>query len=261
MARKAKKKQEASVFSQYEAHASSLNDAAEKEVGEVTEKPAGPTMEDLLKQVSSLNERLDRAERTNLALMASPIQQVEQRQASATPKNIADIDMKGLPDPSEDPEGYAREVSARISKNVSEYTAASTTARANEDNTAARAKALWDRFASKYEDDAKDQTRVEFAASKVAADAKAKGLDLNRYMFGPGSDMFIDDVKKKMDEVFGARKGDEDEEDGEDEADTGRTASIFGGMESSGRIDKKQKDEQGDMIKDLHDIQRKTGFY
>jgi len=90
-------------------------------------------------------------------------------------------------------------------------------------------------------------------------------------MFG-SQEMFFEDVKTEYEKQFGpVSQGEEAEEaaqkprkkalaaDVEDD-DEGRTAGTFGGQESGGRP-AAGKLKPGDMIKDLSDLQRKSGYY
>lgn len=221
-------------------------------------KAEQPDVSALLEQIKGLNDRVERAERTNFALMQQP-----PAAAAVIPERKApQLDLKGLPDPSVDPEGYARGVLERTQQVVTAQVQDYTTSQRGELDRQKAADDLWARFAKTHEEYAEDQEKVEFAAQKVAGEAKSRGMDLQRYMFGPGSEQFMSDVARKMDEVFGKPGGGKDPDEEDEGSDEGRSTSIFGGIESGGRPGARGRQEDaGDMLKDLREMQRKTGFF
>lgn len=222
-----------------------------------------PSVKDLLTQIQSLTTRVETAERTNAALMSAPPVTVTQK----GPPQFKQPEFKNLPDPSIDPEGYAAAVHTQVAKQVQDYVKETSDYQANQVDPSDQARELWNKFTTSYKEYAGNQDQVEFAASKVAQEARAKGLDPQKYMFGPGQDYFLRDVKDMVVKVFGdpTKKTEDDEDDGgEDNGnDISRSMSIFGGLESAGRPGKKTNDvaEKGDMIKEIQEIQRKTGFH
>ena len=96
--------------------------------------------------------------------------------------------------------------------------------------------------------------------------AKARGIDPQRYIT-TGREQFFGDIASEYKALFGDRKlgaDDLDNTDTEDEGeDNSRAMSIFGGLEGSGKPQGKEtgKAALGDMVKDIQDIQRRTGFY
>lgn len=222
-----------------------------------TEGAKTPSVEDLLEQIKALNERVDKADRTNLALMTAPPQVP---QSVVQPQGPKGLDFKGLPDPSMDPEGFTKASQERVQAYVSELIKNSQEIDAQRGSQKEQVDALWNRFSSEYADYAADREKVEFAASKVAHTARTRGMDINKYMFGAGQEIFLKDVKETMDRVFGAPKSKEQDDD-EGVDDNSRALSIFGGQESGGRMGSKPPEEAGDMLKDIQEIQRKTGLY
>lgn len=227
---------------------------------EGTEKGGGKDPQaELLAQIATLTQRVERAEATNMALMTqAPVQHTKQE-----PFQAPALDVSKLPSPIEDPSGYAQALQAHTQSVVSAYLTNAQGQNSAESDQKNRLEKLWGRFEDKYEDYAGNQERVEFATLQVANEARARGLDLNRYMFG-ASDQFLDDVAKKMDTIFGKPNAKEEEEDEKTERNSpdGRTGGIFGGMESGGKPARgRQTDDGGDMIKEIHDIQIKSGFY
>lgn len=220
----------------------------------------------LMTQIASLGVRLDTAERTNMALMtqAPKVQSIEQTK----------VDLKGLPDPSLDPEGYAKALNEQITNTITANQRAVNSQTQQDHDRDEKVKGLWEEFNQKYEDQAEDPDRVEFAATKVAKRAQARGVDLERYMF-ISRDQFLADVAKEHRDIFGAPEVDEGEpepkpnrkarptNDNDDEEDTNRTGGMFGGIDAGGGLNGRgrQQDTPSDMIKDLQEIQRKSGFY
>lgn len=105
---------------------------------------------------------------------------------------------------------------------------------------------------------------MEFVVDKITKKASRRGVDVNRYMFGAG-DQFFDDIVKTYDETFGAIKADGKSEEpapkGGEEEDENRTGGIFGGVETGGRPTGGADEKPGDMIEDLHALQKKSGFW
>lgn len=218
------------------------------EQDEPTEKK-GPTIEELQTQIAEMNRRYDQMEKTNLALMTRPpeIQNVQQTQ-----QQVKDAD---LPDPTMDPVGYANAVTARADKRLANFMDTQRTQSSEAQRQKSEADIIWDAFSTKYEDYAQDDEKLEFVSAKVLKDVQALGIDPKRYMT-TARDKFFTEVTTKYDEVFG-KPG---EETKDDEPAT-RTAGVFSGMESGGKPVTQQRAEAGDMIKDLQEAQKKSGFY
>lgn len=189
-----------------------------------------------------------------------------------------------LPDPALDPDGYASAVQKRV-----ELVAENARKRRERDERFAKdiddkTNELWADFGEEFPEYT-DREKIDYAATKVVQAAVKKGLDINRYMFGPGRSRFMKDVAKKFDSVFGEPEAD-DEDDFENtrrtfgskaratsrnrtaarlrlEDDEGRSAGVFGGNESGGRPNARTLDvEEGpSMVDDIHAMQKKTGFW
>lgn len=229
----------------------------------------GPTIADLQKQMADMEKtyqtRLDAADRANAALStAAPALRSEPKEPT--------FSTDGLPDPLD--ASYA----PALAKRVAEYNQQMTGYQTEKSKAAAPVgdfDSLWEDFTTTYPAYAADKEGLEFAAQKVAKTITRKGLDGNRYMF-QNSDRFFRDIVKAYDDRFG--KPDDDGEElsaeieapihrkraksqvTEDDADEGRTQGIFGGIDS-GNGGRPKPPPKGDMIKDLQDVQRKTGYY
>lgn len=214
----------------------------------------------LMTQIGALQARQEQLEATNMALMA-PVR------TTVAPQEPQKFTTEDLPDPVVEPEKYAEEINKRINasfQSQQNFNAAQN----NEANTRKnQLDALWDDFVIAYPAIAEQTEKAEFAIGQVAKKAKTRGIDMDRYMFN-NSSKFMQDVEKEFVRVFGELEDGEDDEPvvrrrGKQlaaEEDEGRTAGIFGGIESGNRA-VQQKPGPGDMIKDIQDLQRKSGFF
>jgi hypothetical protein len=204
-------------------------------------------------QIAKLSGDLDQQRQTNMALMAQPLVQA----APATPK----MDMTNLPDPTLDPEAYAREVANRTTAYIGAVEQVRQAQSAGAAQSNQRVEALWEDFNAKYPQYAEHADRVEFAATKIAQRAAARGLDVNKYIFG-ASGVFMADVAAEMDKTFGKPEVEDPDDDG---ADDGRTGGIFGGNESGGKPTKVDEPNRAgfqpnSMFGDIQQWQAKSGF-
>ena len=225
------------------------------------DEPKAPDVDALIARMDRLETDNQTLQQSNLALMSTPRQQYEPLPApvAATPGI-----MEGLPDPVSEPEGYGKELERRIVDRIDSGIAQKSSALDQQQKTSGRIEALWGEFNEhpKYKDYAENVDQVEFAATKVAKRAEAKGLNIDKYMFTT-SEQFFSDIAVEMDKTFPKapvddKKGDEPKDKGEEEE---RTGGIFGGVESGGKPVQDTKAEAGDMLEDLTDLQRKTEYF
>jgi hypothetical protein len=215
------------------------------------------TMEAKNKKLESENESL---RRSTMQLMATPLPATTSPVASTPAKDT-------LPDPTEDPKGYAEAVRANAEREARAALEAERAKDRNEVSAKQRTAQMFEDFARKYPEIAKYKGRVEYIAGELVKKAIARGMDGQKYVFG-AQDMFFDDVAKAYNDEFGVPAKDTvtDGDDGkDDDPDEGRTGGIPGGLESghtlsSGKKDPKPEGPSG-MIKELQDIQLKTGFF
>lgn len=236
-------------------------------------KAAGPTIEDLQKQLAAMNERVEAAERVQ-TVITNPVH------VDPAPPKEPVFNLEGLPDPMASPEAYAKEMGARqqaYSKSLHNFYQEQD--RANQ-SKAANYNQLWTDFATQNDSYAADMEGVEFATNKVRKTLERKGVDVNRYML-TNTDRFFSDITKAYDARFGAPEGDDLDvrqeptqrprqpaqrrtldhaSDDVSDQETQRTGGIFGGIDSGGNR-APPTPPPGDMIKDLQDIQRKMGYY
>lgn len=246
----------ASIFDALDRNASAMDGVqGNNEKVEAT----GPSIEDAMKQIAALNARIEEQDRVNMALTTTVPTQVQQ----PAPKS-EELDMAGLPDPLDDAVAYAKEVQRRtvdhVNKQIKAQRDADEAASRERNNVNLKTDDLWNTFTDKYEDYAGDERKVKFAAQEAIDDAQRKGIDIQRYMYA-NSDRFMRDVAAKYDTIFGKPGEDTDGSDQSQDDDTSRTSGIFGGMESGNKGSFGSSPPVGDMIKDLHDVQKKSGFY
>ena len=233
-----------------------------------TEEDKAPKKADVASleaQLKALTDRLDEQQRINTALMsATPV--TSAHKAQAEPFKPTPIDTKDLPDPITDPDKYAAELSKRTvaairaeqeAFNKSQHQSSSEQAELDH-----KISALLEEFSEKYPALSENEDRVAFAAEKAAKAAKTKGLDIERYMFGPGREQYMRDVSKVYLDMWPVTEKEEKEESEEEGQRQGsRTSGVFGGQDSGGKPEGKQEPQKGDMIKDLRDMQRQSGLF
>lgn len=218
-------------------------------------------VQDLYKQIADLGQRVDLAEKTNMALMSQPI--IPQQTYQAPIK----VQEEQAPDPTMDPVGYKKYVEGAAQKTINDFLATQRQEQDRANTEKSQADQVWSAFSNKYEDYSEDQDRVEYVAGLVLKEAKSLGIDPKKYMTS-AQDKFFSDVTTKYDKIFG-KPGEEDDDTHVETtggtrrvpgADVSRTAGIFGGMESSGRPNK-GADAPSDFVKELQANQMKNGFY
>lgn len=212
------------------------------------------------------NDALRRASLTSAAMPAAPHAAVGP--AKPTP---VEVNLSGLPSPMDDSEAYSKGLNERlqtaISSGITGALAAHTETADRRINLASRGDALWEDFSDTYPAYALHKKQAEFAAGQVTGRLKRRGVDIDAYMYG-SSVLFMEDVVSEMDTVFGKEKfaaaDAKTGKDGEKKADpeVSRTVGVFGGIEGTGKENVKAEDETaGDMIKDIQDLQRTSGFF
>lgn len=215
----------------------------------------------LSSQVSDLNARLAAPSGAGGASGGGAAAAPQQDQPVA-------ISLAGLPDPSDDLDGYQKGLSERISKAVeagvnSRIAAYEGAQRMQQDERGKRDR-LWSEFQEKYEDLADYEDHIEIAANKVARRAAQRGLDVQRYMFVT-TDKFLEDVAAETRKLVGPLLEKEEGAEGAGEGDNdehpeGRTAGIFTGAPPETKGGKKET-KFPSLSDDLMTIQRATGYY
>jgi hypothetical protein len=245
----------------------------DQDTGKQKEPPKeakGPSIDDLMKQIADMNKRQEELERANMALStAAPI---------VSPTQVAEpkLNLENLPDPIVDRVGYGQELAKRTlayQQDMAKYAQSQM-----QPAPGGNFQQLWEDFTTDFAPYAEDEEGIEFAVTKVKRQAERRGLDVNKYMF-QNRDRFFQDVVKVYDERFGKpgqEDGDEDNSRDTQRRQRGaqrrdmddangdvpdRTQGIFGGIDASGGNRAPRAPQAGDLIKDLQDIQRKTGYF
>lgn len=225
---------------------------------------APPAADDQLARIQATLERLEQENRDLRERLYRP----DPSPAPAVPPPQPKFDLQGLPDPVQDLDGFRRDLETRVNGYVQHATATSVQQVREETSSATEAERLWAEFQRNYPDWAKYEELTSSVASQLVNRVKARGGDPKKYLF-QDSKTFYSDLDRELRSKYGALLTPEEAEE-EDERraadlmgeDDGRTAGLFGGQESGGRPSApKPGQESGDMVKDLQDLQRKTGFF
>lgn len=220
-------------------------------------KPAEPTVAELLAKIEVMNTRMDRREQELISSIQTPVA------IPAAPVVVAPIDYSKLPDPVVDAAGFAAGLTAMVQAQFDARMANENTSRQVAQTREQKLTNLWEDFSNAYPEIAGDTENMELIAMKVSNKAKRQGIDLDRYMFGTPQ-KFMDDMAKSYEQVFGDATGDPEptprKRVAADTDEPNRT-SVFGGIESGGRPSNPVTAGVTDMIKDMHLIQQKSGFF
>lgn len=231
----------------------SLAEPAAKTSGNDDYKAQMAELQASVKQLADQNSSL---QRTNMALMAQPMQQVMPTYGPT------EVDLNNLPDPVVNPKEYAAAIVQR-----GDAVLRTRQQQANwEANQAAqldqRTQAIWDQFTKEHPALADKSDLVEAAAGKAVAKARQMGMDTNRYMFSATNQFFNDTIGI----LNGWGIKDEAADDADDDSaakPSGRTAGIPGGLDSGGRLSAgKDPDETRipTLMEEVRGWKMKTGF-
>lgn len=222
--------------------------------GEATAAPKaqeGASMEALQARLAELENQLRTQQETNLALMArAPVTPVP----NLTPPTV---DVKNLPDPVQNPDGYAKELHERTAAALETRLNQAAYVQQMQKVQSDRLEGLWAEFVDVYEPYAQNRKLVEFAAREVVNRAAANGIDTEKYMF-IYKDRFMKDVVSEL--VSLGVKVEEPDED-KDETEETRTDGVLGGLESGSRPNMPTPIDPNDMFADLRQFQLKHGLY
>lgn len=223
-------------------------------------KPQAQQPVDYTAQLAVLQENMKRMEeanaqlqRTNMALMGQPQQQMPQF-------GPTQVDLENMPDPVTNPKEYAAEIIRRGDAVLQTRQQMSNWEARQRDELTAKVDGIWDKFAKQYPEYASNADLTEYAATKAVQAAKAQGMDVNKYMFS-ATPAFFNDVKTILDGL-GVKPAADDGED--DDEPPQRTAGIPGGLESGGKMTQgKDPDEQRipSLMEEVRAWKEKTGFY
>lgn len=188
--------------------------------------------------------------------------------AGPTPTNVVvpqappTLNMADLPNPVTEPTKYGEELAKRMLDHqnaVANYNRQQAEAATGTAQTAEQSlNALWEDFQLEYPDISEDEERLGYIAQKVVTKAKARGIDPQRYMFG-NQDRFMRDVANEYKRIFGDT-GEPDRQITDPNMADGRTAGVFSTPGGTGER-RQAAPGPGDMIKELQERQRKSGFF
>ena len=184
-----------------------------------------------------------------------------------------EVSFDGLPDPVAEPQAYHTEVARRVQATTEANVLARTTyereAAQHQQQGVTRADGLWDEFKDRYgdtykgmvEDGADLESFAETAARRVLAKAQRRGVDPDTLMFG-NTDRFFREVNDELGVILAplAKKGDGEGEGEGEEEEANRTGGILGSKPAGTGGSQDVKDAEGNMISEIYDIQKKTGF-
>lgn len=219
------------------------------------------TIDDVMGQLSTLQREVKKATERK------PTPQAQQKIVSAGEKSPVDI--KGLPDPVMDSEGFNRALLERLDQEVERRFAKRDERASQQTSQATKAEKLWKQFEKKYPKYAKNRDITEFAASRVVRDLTEEGEDAEAFI-EEDRDGFFERIISKVDSSFkGVINSDDDEDDekGGDQEDEGQGyASLFGGDSGKGKKKGKQdsddsKEPEGGIVSILRKRQLESGYY
>lgn len=222
-----------------------------EETQKQTAAAADPKVTALEAQVAALTAQLARP------APAIPASVFTQQQAPMAPTFDTEPNLKDLPDPVTDPEGYGREMAKRFSDALGQREAAARWQAQQQQEQTDKMDALLEEFQDKYPQFADDEDLIELASRKVATRQKRKGIDPVKYMLMQ-SDQFFGEVVAEIQKIAPGRGN--HVEDTEEEDD--RTSGIPGGLESgaSGSGTRKAAPAE-DPFSPWREFQEKSGFH
>lgn len=252
--RKRKPVAEQTIFEQLSQQASTMGQEYEPtntSSGVEAVENKAPSSDELLKQIAALNEQISNL-RQPLPMQAEP----------TAPQAPGALSFADLPDPTTDPEAYGRALNDRITAHTKAQNDYADWQGKQAKSASNKQAALWEDFAIQYPEISGDKVKAEFAAQTVARAAHARGIDVERYMY-THSTRFLADVAKVYEQTFGKPVNDDEDEEDDNARPASRTAGIFGGEQSGGKPAGRgsQVEQPGDMIKELHETQRKLGLF
>jgi hypothetical protein len=260
-----------SIFEALQDHPLGQQYTQQQKKTQVEEPEKGPDVTALLAQIAEMKSQLDSMSASQTALLSTP-PQVD----PILPKVPTEQELfAGLPNPLDDQEGYARELAARLSKRQELQNQYDHQQNQQNQTRAQHLESLWEDFAQDYGDYADEpRDQLEFVIKKVADRARGRGINLDRYMF-TARERFMGDVVKEYDRVFGAPEAEVEAQPQQKQKrprnaravtqelgnDPDRSGGIFGETGVSTRSNQQEEPRKGDMISDLRELQKNSGFW
>lgn len=235
-------------------------------------KEEGPSTAELMQRLAEVNAKLEASERDrqlDMARRTAP-------PAAPTQIEAPKLDLAGLPDPVVDKDAYAAEIARRtIAFQNDMATFNQKRADAAKPQQLGDPDALWEDFTEQFPDYTDNEDRIRFATSQVVGRLAKRGIDVQKLMYGQ-PDRFFKEITDFYDKTFGSPTTESDDDDkpeprertarrqrsdDEPDGDDGRD-DVFGGSDApAGGERRAEQPKPGDFIKDLHDLQRKSGYF
>lgn len=250
--------------------------APEKEPTSVEDqiKALTDSVADLTKANEGLLADHKKQQDLTMTLLAAP--------APATPAVITAVPNTGLPtadlpDPVEDPKGHAialnKLIADGVASQMTQFRADADKRTADDTTRTNQVNSLWERFSESHPELAEHRSLVSVAAQEVVDTARAKGIDGERFMFGAGSERFLEEVAENVtasiEAIRGEGEGGKDPKKapkkGGDQPDP--ALGVLPGLpvsSSGGGGDGKDGDPgdgPGGLVSDIREGQRKDGFF
>lgn len=238
--------------------------------------PGYKTREDALKaleEMKAANARYDADLKSTKASVETMQSMLDQLMAGQTPRREPEtqvddgFDLKSLPDPVEDKDGFIKGVFGAVDRLVqarTEQTAQGLTRQQQLDR-------LWNRFMDVHKDLAEFPEIVETAVKEVVQDTANRGVNPERFMLGQ-TDRFFTKVASTAQEKLArlrAKFGIADDDDEGDDSDEPIRRSAperdrgLSGSSKGRHVTDRTGDggKLGSLIDDLKKIQRTSGFF
>lgn len=234
--------------------------------GEGGDKAAEPTLADVQKQLVELQAARDEDKKTIERLTADQSALLSTSTYQAPQFLSEEVNLDNLPDPTEDLKAYNIEMAKRFKTAYGNAKQNEALQMEGARDAATQRDLLWQDFQTAYSDYAKDPQKVGIASEQVARIAKARKMDLEKYMFGAGQKRFMADVVTMHDKLFGKPIDlDKEDDDEGDDGDDNRTMGIFAGQESGGKPTPGKNEptaqNPGGFTQAIREWQLKNGFH
>ena len=239
-----------------------------------------PTIAQVMERLGALSQRIEDSERQ------SAVTDTFRGQPAASPavfnEAIPQMNLDNLPDPVSNPKEYGAAIAAATLKYQNDLSGwenrrqqAVTPPKLGDPD------AVFEEFAEQFPEYVENEERITFATAQVSKKLAKKGIDVQKYLFTKSPQLFKE-IIKTYDDVFGKPEGLGEDGDAtgdepvtptrpkprqvqaaDDDAndDEGRTEGIFGGGEPGAGPARGAAPKPGDLIKDIQDMQRKSGYF
>ncbi len=207
---------------------------------------------------------------TSLAAQTAATEQLErivgqigaiQPQAAAVAPAAVEptIDLDGLPDPTENPKDYARQLNVRVQGVARESARTAAEQVTNNIKRESEITGMWQKIYAQNPELAEFSDITELEARQEIARLQARGIDPIQY-FRANSDDFLTtvsaNVNSRLDKIRGKKAGDAPEAN-----PIGRTVGLGEGDAEPRKGVKKAASKRSSMIQEIKDAQRTSGLF